>query len=86
MNITDIRIRKIYDNSKMKAIVSVTINDEFAIHDIKIIDNNRLFIAMPNRKDENGKYRDICHPITFESRCKLEEAIIKKYKEFLNEI
>ena len=79
MNITDIKIRKLYENSKLKALVSITIDNDFAVHDIKIIYTDRLFVAMPSRKDENGKYRDICHPITLESRALLEKAILEKY-------
>ncbi len=85
MNITDIRIRKTYDNQKLKAVVSVTIDGDFAVHDIKIIEGDRLFVAMPSRKDENSKYRDICHPITAESRNKLEKAILQKYNEVLGD-
>ena len=69
MNITDIRIRKIYDDARLKALVSVTIDGDLAVHDIKVIEGpERLFVAMPSRKDENGTFRDIAHPITPEAR------------------
>ena len=65
MNITDIRIRKIYEDARLKALVSVTIDGDLAVHDIKVIEGpERLFVAMPSRKDENGTFRDIAHPIT----------------------
>ena len=74
MNITDIRIRKIYDDARLKALVSVTIDGDLAVHDIKVIEGpERLFVAMPSRKDENGTFRDIAHPITPEARRVLEE-------------
>ena len=68
MNITDIRIRKIYEDARLKALVSVTIDGDLAVHDIKVIEGpERLFVAMPSRKDENGTFRDIAHPITPEA-------------------
>ena len=77
MNITDIRIRKIYEDARLKALVSVTIDGDLAVHDIKVIEGpERLFVAMPSRKDENGTFRDIAHPITPEARHTLEEAIL----------
>lgn len=82
MDITDIRIRKIYDEDRLKALVSVTLGQELAIHDIKVIQGpDRLFIAMPSRKDENGLYRDIVHPINKNIRQQLEEAILEVYQE-----
>lgn len=87
MNITDVRIRKIPTEGKLKAIVSVTFNNEIALHDIKIIEGNEsLFLAMPSRKLPNGEYRDIAHPISTEARKELEEIVFKKYEEVLNEI
>ena len=69
MNISDVRVRKISDDGKMKAIVSITIDDEFVVHDIKIIDGqNGLFIAMPSRKIGEGDFRDIAHPLASETR------------------
>ena len=84
MNITDIRIRKIYEDARLKALVSVTIDGDLAVHDIKVIEGpERLFVAMPSRKDENGTFRDIAHPITPEARHTLEEAILDRYQTHL---
>ncbi len=85
MNITDIRIRRIYEDNKLKALVSVTFDNEIALHDIKVILGlERLFVAMPSRKDEQGVFRDICHPITAEAREKLEGSILEAYHNHLN--
>lgn len=82
MEITNIRIRKLYDETRLKALVSVTLEQELAIHDIKVIQGpQRLFVAMPSRKDENGMFRDIIHPITKEARDQLEEAVLQAYEE-----
>lgn len=82
MNITDVRIRKITDEGKMKAIVSVTFDDEFVVHDIKIIDGqNGLFIAMPSRKVGEGDFRDIAHPLQSETRNKIKDAIFAEYEK-----
>ncbi|MBS6610086.1 MULTISPECIES: septation regulator SpoVG [Peptoniphilus] len=82
MNITDVRLRKLPTEGKLKAIVSVTFNDEFVLHDIKIIEGNEsLFLAMPSRRLSNGEYRDIAHPINSEARKELEDAIFKEYYE-----
>lgn len=85
MNITDIKIRKIYeDDSRLRALVSITIDDEFAIHDIKVIQGQeRYFVAMPSRKEENGTFRDIAHPIKADVRQSLEERILAAYEEHL---
>lgn len=80
MNITDVRLRKLPTERKLKAIVSVTFNNEFVLHDIKIIEGNEsLFLAMPSRRLSNGEYRDIAHPINAEARKELEEVIFKEY-------
>ena len=82
MQITDIRIRKMEKEGKMKAVVSITIENEFVVHDIKIIEGDKgLFIAMPSRKANDGEYRDIAHPITSETRDRLQKLILEKYKE-----
>ena len=82
MQITDVRIRKVEKESKMKAVVSITIENEFVVHDIKVIDGEKgLFIAMPSRKAGDGEYRDIAHPINSETREKLQKLILEKYKE-----
>ena len=84
MNITDVRIRKISDDGKMKAVVSITFDDEFVVHDIKIIDGqNGLFVAMPSRKMGEGDFRDIAHPLLSETRTKIKEAIFAEYEKVL---
>jgi len=86
MTITDIRIRKVDSDSKMKAVLSVTFDDEIVIHDIKIIESSSgLFIAMPSRKTPNGEYKDVAHPINSEVRDRLQQTILDKYKEMLDE-
>jgi stage V sporulation protein G len=86
MKVTDVRIRKVTEEGKMKAIVSVTFDDEFVVHDIKIIEGqNGLFIAMPSRKMADGEFRDIAHPINSETRAKIQEEIFKEYEKSLNE-
>jgi stage V sporulation protein G len=81
MQITDVRIRKIEKEGKMKAVVSITIENEFVVHDIKVIEGEKgLFIAMPSRKAGDGEYRDIAHPINSETREKLQQLILEKYQ------
>ena len=80
MNITDVRIRKVNDEGKMKAIVSITFDDEFVVHDIKVIEGqNGPFIAMPSRKMSEGDFRDIAHPLTQEVRARLRDAVLDAY-------
>jgi stage V sporulation protein G len=80
MNITDIRVRRIANEGKMKAVVSVTIDGEFVVHDIKVIDGDKgLFVAMPSRKASDGEYKDIAHPITSATRQLFQNAIIEAY-------
>lgn len=84
MNITDIRIRRTYQDTRLKALVSVTVDLDLAVHDIKVIEGpERLFVAMPSRKDDNGVFRDIAHPITPEARKHLEGAILEAYHAHL---
>lgn len=86
MQITDIRIRGVEKEGKMKAVVSITIDDEFVVHDIKIIEGDKgMFIAMPSRKAADGEYRDIAHPINTETRERLQNMILDRYREFLEE-
>ena len=86
MKITDVRIRKVTAEGKMKAIVSVTFDDEFVVHDIKIIEGqNGLFIAMPSRKMGEGDFRDIAHPLTSETRNRIKDAIFEEYDKLLAE-
>ena len=81
MNITDVRIRKLNSDGKMKAIVSVTFDDAFVVHDIKIIEGqNGLFVAMPSRKISEGDYRDIAHPINSETRAIIQQRIFEEYE------
>mgnify|MGYP004708462661 CR=1 FL=1 len=86
MTITDVRVRKITKEGKMKAVVSITLDDEFVVHDIKVIEGEKgLFIAMPSKKSADGEYRDIAHPINAETREILHSSILKKYQEILEE-
>ncbi len=86
MEITDVRIRKVAEEGKMKAIVSITFDEEFVVHDIKIIEGqNGLFIAMPSRKMSEGDFRDIAHPILSETRNKIKDAIFSEYEKTLQE-
>lgn len=84
MEITDVRVRKVAEKGDMKAVVSVTIDNAFVVHDIKVINGeNGLFIAMPSRKTAAGTYRDTAHPINSETRKMMETIIIAKYQEEL---
>ena len=86
MEITDIRIRQMTHDEKMKAVVSVTFDNCFVVHDIKIIDGqDRLFIAMPSRKTPDNEYKDIAHPINMETRELLQSRILEKYQSTLLE-
>ena len=82
MNITDVRVRKVNDEGKMKAVVSITIDQVFVVHDIKVIEGEKgLFIAMPSKKSADGEYRDIAHPINTETRAMLERIILEEYEK-----
>lgn len=84
MNITDVRVRKVNLEGKMKAIVSITIDDAFVIHDVKVVDGqNGLFVAMPSRKTPEGEFRDIAHPITSSAREVIQSAVLQAYEEAL---
>ena len=86
MNITDVRVRKVTKEGKMKAVVSITLDDEFVVHDIKVIDGEKgLFIAMPSKKAADGEYRDIAHPINSDTRDKIQQIILEKYEQALAE-
>lgn len=86
MQITDVRIRKITTEGKMKAIVSVTFDNEFVVHDIKVIEGqNGLFIAMPSRKTPDGEFKDIAHPINTVTREKIQNAILNEYEKVKTE-
>ncbi len=80
MNITDIRLKKIQSEGRLKALVSVTLDGQIAIHDVKVIQgNDRLFVAMPSKKTDDGTFRDIIHPITAEARQAFEQAVLNEY-------
>ena len=82
VQVTDIRIRSVEKEGKMKAVVSITIDDEFVVHDIKIIEGEKgMFIAMPSRRASDGEYRDIAHPINTATRERLQNMILAKYRE-----
>lgn len=86
MQITDIKVRKINAEGRMKAVVSVTFDDCFVVHDIKVIEGQeKLFIAMPSRKTPDGEFKDIAHPINVETRELLQNMILSSYEESLNE-
>ncbi len=86
MQITDIRIRVVSKDSKMKAVVSVTFDNAFVVHDIKVIEGEKgLFIAMPSKKTPDGEYRDIAHPIHGEMRSMLQDAILEEFQKVLEE-
>ena len=87
MQVTDIRVRKVNSEGKMKAVVSVTFDEVFVVHDIKIIEGKeKLFIAMPSRRTKEGDFKDIAHPINTAMRDELQEMILAKYDEVLSEL
>ena len=86
MQITDVRVRKLSKEGKMKAIVSITIDNVFVVHDIKVIEGEKgLFIAMPSKKAADGEYRDIAHPINSATRDSIQKIIMEKYEKALEE-
>ena len=86
MNITNIKIRRTYEDNRLRALVSLTLEGDFAVHDIKVIEGSeRLFVAMPSRRDEGGTFRDIVHPISADGRAEIEENILDYYNEYLTE-
>lgn len=86
MNITDVRVRKVDKEGKMKAVVSITIDQEFVIHDIKVIEGDRgLFIAMPSKRTADGEFRDIAHPINSDTRENIQKIILESYEKSLSE-
>lgn len=81
MQITDVRVRKVSKEGKMKAVVSITLDNEFVVHDIKVIEGEKgLFIAMPSRRTGDGEFRDIAHPINSETRERIQQIILKEYE------
>ena len=86
MTITDVSVRKIAKEGKMKAVVSITLDDEFVVHDIKVIEGEKgLFIAMPSRKAADGEYRDIAHPINSTTRERIQSMILQEYERAVTE-
>jgi stage V sporulation protein G len=84
LEISDIRVRKILQEGRLRAVVSLTIDDSVAVHDIKLVQGDeRMFVAMPSRRDESGTFRDIIHPINPEARQLIENTILKAYDEYL---
>ncbi len=84
MQITDVRVRRVTKEGKMKAVVSITMDNEFVVHDIKVIEGDKgLFIAMPSRRAADGEYRDIAHPINSDTRHKIQTIILDKYDQVL---
>ncbi|MBD5135323.1 MAG: septation regulator SpoVG [Lachnospiraceae bacterium] len=82
MQITDVRVRKITREGKMKAVVSITFDNEFVVHDIKVIEGEKgMFIAMPSRKASDGEYRDIAHPINSDMRERIQTMILQEYEK-----
>lgn len=87
MKVTNIRIRRIEDKNRLKAVATVTFNDCFVVHDLKLIEGtNGLFVAMPSKKNYRDEYRDICHPITQEFRKEIEDVVINAYNEADNNL
>ena len=87
MNITDVRVRPVEKaDGKMKAVASITINGEFVVHDIKVIEGDKgYFVAMPSKKDGNGDYKDIAHPINTDTRKTIQDAVLAKYNEVVED-
>ena len=86
MQITDVRVRKVAKEGKLKAVVSITMDDEFVVHDIKVIEGEKgLFIAMPSKKSADGEFRDIAHPINSSTRESIQNIILEKYQQSLDE-
>lgn len=85
MQITDVRVRKVAKEGKLKAVVSITLDEEFVVHDIKVIEGEKgLFIAMPSKKSADGEYRDIAHPINSDARERIQNLILGKYEEAIH--
>ena len=85
MNISDIRIRKVMQDGRLKAVVSMTVDNAIAVHDIKIVQGDeRVFVAMPSRRDEAGVFRDIIHPISLEARGEIEARIMSAYEKYVS--
>ena len=82
MEVTDVRLRRVQTDGRMRAIASITLDNEFVIHDIRVIDGNEgLFVAMPSKRTPDGEFRDIAHPINSSARTKLQEAVLTEYEQ-----
>ncbi len=85
MVVTDVRVRRLTQEGKMRAIVSITLNDKFVVHDVRVIEgNNGLFVAMPSKRTPNGEFRDIAHPINVEARRVIQQSVLDAYGRELN--
>ena len=86
MQVTDVRVRKVAKEGKLKAVVSITMDDEFVVHDINVIEGEKgLFIAMPSKKTATGEYRDVAHPINSSTRDRIQDIILDKFREAMQE-
>ena len=86
MEVTDVRLRRVQTDGRMRAIASITLDNEFVVHDIRVIDGNAgLFVAMPSKRTPDGEFRDIAHPINSGTRTKIQEAVLKAYEESSDE-
>lgn len=86
MQVTDVRVRKIAKEGRMKAVVSITLDGEFVVHDIKVIEGDKgLFIAMPSKRTTDGEYKDIAHPINSSTRDAIQKVILESYEKALSE-
>lgn len=86
MNITNVNMKKIEAEGRVKALASITLDNDFVIHEIRVVEGqNKTFVAMPSKRNSNGEFKDIAHPINNQTRTQLEEAILNKYKEVKNE-
>lgn len=86
VQITDVRVRRVNRDGKMRAVVSVTFDNEFVVHDIRVVEGvNGYFVAMPSRKGNDGEHRDIAHPITSNTRGMIQDAVLKAYQSFMEE-
>lgn len=82
MEVTDVRLRRVNTEGRMRAIASITLDQEFVVHDIRVIDgNNGLFVAMPSKRTPDGEFRDIAHPINSNTRNKIQEAVLEAYRQ-----
>lgn len=87
MIVTDVRIRRLTQEGKMRAIVSITLNDKFVVHDVRVIEgNNGLFVAMPSKRTPNGEFRDIAHPINMEARQEIQKSVLEAYSRELETV